>query len=68
MDRWAVSLSGPDTAVNGPFQHFQACMHGKGGDVGLHAREGGGRACMRARRARRARRSRLARPARWFNE
>ena len=47
MDRWAVSLSGPETAVNSPSQPFQACMHGKGGDVGLHAREADVHACER---------------------
>ena len=62
MDRWAVSLSGPETAVNSPSQPFQA----------LHAWEAATWVCMRGRRrracmrARRARRARLARRARWF--
>ena len=36
MDRWAISLSAPE-----------ACMHGKGGDVGLHARVADVHACER---------------------
>ena len=47
MDRWAVLLSGPETVVNSMSQPFQACMHGKGGDMGLHAREADVHACER---------------------
>ena len=58
MDRWAVSLSGPETAVTAvnspsqPFQALHACMGG--GDVhrlrvGLHAREAA--TCMHASEA-----------------
>ena len=55
MDRWAVSLSRPETAVNSlsqPFQALHACMGG--GDVhrlrvGLHAREAA--TCMHASEA-----------------
>ena len=50
MDFWAISLSGPETTVNCPSQPFQASMHGKGGDVGLHAREADVHACERGER------------------
>ena len=55
MDRWAVSLSGPETIVNSPSQPFQAlhaCMGGGtciGCDVGLHAQEAA--TCMHASEA-----------------
>ena len=53
MDRWAVSLSGPETAVNSPSQPFQALHAWRRLRGFAYAREAA--ACMHASEASEAR-------------